>query len=266
MCIGQHVKHPSFLSDFNENWIFWIDVRKIFKYQISWKSAQLCLAVPCGQTDGCTSNPITVLNSSRGFQEVEAPRFQDSRHMKVVRLSALSTGHLHPPGNIPGTHFCYRLSQPQGHSAAGRIMSLKNSNETIGNRTRDLQACNAVPQPPGASKDAQTWRKSIVVALRDFSNLPNTTHFWAYVCRSFIFRINVNNSLLKCVEAFCIHPVYFTQQRPYRCQIGHLLKACGSRGIDLPGIIKPLSHFWRVLNYPKPYIRQKYYTLKWQSG
>jgi hypothetical protein len=32
-----------------------------------------------------------------------------------------------PPGNIPGTHFCYRLSQPQGNSAAGRIMSMKNS-------------------------------------------------------------------------------------------------------------------------------------------
>jgi len=25
---------------------------------------------------------------------------------KVVRLSALSTGRLYPPGNIPGTHFC----------------------------------------------------------------------------------------------------------------------------------------------------------------
>ena len=29
-------------------------------------------------------------------------------------------------------------SQPQGHSAAGGIMSLKNSNDIIGNRTRDL--------------------------------------------------------------------------------------------------------------------------------
>jgi hypothetical protein len=34
--------------------------------------------------------------------------------------------------------FCYRLSRTQGHSATGRIMSLKNSNNTIGNRTRDL--------------------------------------------------------------------------------------------------------------------------------
>jgi hypothetical protein len=28
--------------------------------------------------------------------EVEATRFQDNRHMKVVRLSALRTGHLYP--------------------------------------------------------------------------------------------------------------------------------------------------------------------------
>ena len=38
------------------------------------------------------------------FQEFEVPRFQDNRHMKVVKLSALRTGHLYPPGNIPGVH------------------------------------------------------------------------------------------------------------------------------------------------------------------
>jgi hypothetical protein len=27
--------------------------------------------------------------------------------------------------NSPGTHFCYRLSRPQGHSAAGRIRSIE---------------------------------------------------------------------------------------------------------------------------------------------
>jgi hypothetical protein len=36
-------------------------------------------------------------------------RFQDNRHMKVARLSALHTGHLYPPGIIPGTHFCCGL-------------------------------------------------------------------------------------------------------------------------------------------------------------
>jgi hypothetical protein len=39
------------------------------------------------------------------------------------------------PGNIPGTHFCQRLSRPQSHSATGSIVSLKNSNDTIRNRT-----------------------------------------------------------------------------------------------------------------------------------
>jgi hypothetical protein len=47
-------------------------------------------------------NPITGLDRPLGFQ---APRFLDNRHM-VVRLSALRTGRLYPPGKIPGTHFC----------------------------------------------------------------------------------------------------------------------------------------------------------------
>jgi hypothetical protein len=42
------------------------------------------------------SNPITGLDRHWGFQEVEAPRFQDNRHMKVVRFSALRTGCLYP--------------------------------------------------------------------------------------------------------------------------------------------------------------------------
>jgi len=49
--------------------------------------------------------------------------------MKVVSLSAVRTGRLYTPGNIPDTYFCYRLSQLQSHSAAGWIMSMKNSNE-----------------------------------------------------------------------------------------------------------------------------------------
>jgi len=52
------------------------------------------------------SNTITGLDRPWGFQEVEAPRFQDNRHMKVVRLSALRIGRFYHPGNIPGTHFC----------------------------------------------------------------------------------------------------------------------------------------------------------------
>jgi len=37
---------------------------------------------------------------------VEDSRFQDNQHTKVVRLSALRTGRLYAPENIPGTQFC----------------------------------------------------------------------------------------------------------------------------------------------------------------
>jgi len=51
--------------------------------------------------------------------------------MKVVKLSALCTGCLYPPGKIPGVCFFYKLSQPWGRNVVGRIMSMKNSNDTI---------------------------------------------------------------------------------------------------------------------------------------
>lgn len=41
-----------------------------------------------------------------GFQELEALRFHYNWYIKVVRLSAFRTGRLHPPVNVPGTHFC----------------------------------------------------------------------------------------------------------------------------------------------------------------
>ena len=42
-----------------------------------------------------------------------------------------------PPGNTPGTHFCWRLIRSQDHSAIGRIMSMQNSNDTSWDRTSE---------------------------------------------------------------------------------------------------------------------------------
>jgi hypothetical protein len=63
----------------------------------------------------------------------------------AVRLSALNAGRpLSPVGFLVVNSV--RLSRSQGHSAAGRIMSIEKSNNIIRNRTRDLQACSVVPQ------------------------------------------------------------------------------------------------------------------------
>jgi len=78
------------------------------------------------------------------FLKVVAPKIQSNRHKEVVRLSALRTGPLYLSRNISGTHFC------RGWVDLRVIVRLeglfiKNSNDTIGSRTRDLPACGTVP-------------------------------------------------------------------------------------------------------------------------
>ena len=67
--------------------------------------------------------------------------------MKVVRLSALYTGRLYPPGNIPDIHLCQRLSRPLGHNQAGRIMSIKKF---------QWHHWESNPRPPGLYRSVQS--------------------------------------------------------------------------------------------------------------
>ena len=71
------------------------------------------------------------------------PKCTANRYINVISLSVLRTSRLYLPINTPGAQFCYKLDQPHGHIAAGR-MSMKNSNDIIGNRTRDFSAYTAV--------------------------------------------------------------------------------------------------------------------------
>jgi len=52
MYIGPHVRYLLFLLDVNETWNFWLDFRKISRYQIEWKSSSGIQVVSCGRTDG----------------------------------------------------------------------------------------------------------------------------------------------------------------------------------------------------------------------
>jgi hypothetical protein len=47
-----------------------------------------------------------------------------------VSLSALRGGRLLYTMNIPGTHFCYRLSKLRCHAAAGKIRQIEKNSMT----------------------------------------------------------------------------------------------------------------------------------------
>ena len=73
--------------------------------------------------------PLQDWSGPEGSRKLRFPDFMTSQDgCKVVSLTHRSPL---PPGNTPVTHICYRLSRPQGHSAIGMIMSMKNSNDTI---------------------------------------------------------------------------------------------------------------------------------------
>ena len=91
-----------------------------------WPCGGLVCTICCNVPFILQSKPHAGLDRPSGFQEVFDPVFPGNRLMKVVRSSALCTSHLYSYGNIPGTRICLRPSRPQGHSSAGRIMSMKN--------------------------------------------------------------------------------------------------------------------------------------------
>jgi hypothetical protein len=77
------------------------------------------------------------------------------------------------PRKIPGTHFCYRLRQSQGHSADVRIRSPEKSND-ISNRTRDLLASSTVPQPSTLQQMIVEMNKKRTVLTLSECNCLNT--------------------------------------------------------------------------------------------
>ena len=88
--------------------------------------------------------PLQAWSGPEGSRKLRFPDFMTTAQGGGKVVSLTHWPHL-PPGNSPGTHFCYRLSRPHGHNAIGRIMSTKNSSDTIWNQTSNLSICSTAP-------------------------------------------------------------------------------------------------------------------------
>jgi len=65
--------------------------------------------------------PLQARSGPEGSRKLRFPDFVTTAQDGGKVVSLTNRPPL-PPGNAPGTHFCYRLSGPQGHSAIGRIL------------------------------------------------------------------------------------------------------------------------------------------------
>jgi len=64
--------------------------------------------------------PLQAWSGPEGSRKIRLPDFMRTAQDGDKAVSLTYRPPL-PQGNAPGTHFCYRLSRHQGHSAIGRM-------------------------------------------------------------------------------------------------------------------------------------------------
>jgi hypothetical protein len=81
----------------------------------------------------------------RPWLALRVPGGWDSKIFKTISTWRWQCWQAYAPTAV--THRKYSWYSFLLEAETGRIMSIKNSNDTIGNRSRDIQVCSAVPQP-----------------------------------------------------------------------------------------------------------------------
>ena len=92
------------------------------------------------------SYPITGLDRPLALHKVEVPRIFVQSAREGGKVVILRHRPPLPLGRYPWYSCLLEVESTSGPNVAGRIRSVKNPSEPIGNRTRDLLPCSSTPQ------------------------------------------------------------------------------------------------------------------------
>ena len=143
-----------------------------------------------------------------------------------------------PAAFTPQEIFLVLISvRTQGHSAAGRM---KNSNGTIGNRTRDLPACSTVPQRTAPPRTLDTIRNTV----RHCATLPQIIN------GSYMFRLQISHR-----QAVCTYRRY--KRELHSCSLQLQLIRAADLGLAYKSIPDFLHYLvrWKCFSMCNSYAR-----------
>jgi hypothetical protein len=127
-------------------WTFFLKITNIITFQHNKTFYWITLYVLSPNTIKGKAIPLQALTGPDGSRRLRFPDFKTHGTLIWEGCQPYASA-VFTPRKYSWYSFLLEAESTPDHSATGRIMSIKNFNDTIWNRSRNLLVCSAVPQP-----------------------------------------------------------------------------------------------------------------------